>query len=218
MSSAIKVISLFEKQTDPNGIYINTTSKSESDWQRDLSPFHLGPCELYDGYIALRMENAWQYSKVYKEYTDENGNPTPAYYDWAELGWKNPRPVRYPLGKGLKPLYSVWGNPFIKKYPYVEARKKIYIPLYSKAVTKTKGFEHLTEIYEEICVNNSIENDTSNQITLYLRDFDAYRHEEMGLTLTDVVNNPNKKCGHAFVLMMLLTNDPILKECQLPPS
>ncbi len=31
----VKVISLFEKQIDPKGWYINTTSSSEKDWQRD---------------------------------------------------------------------------------------------------------------------------------------------------------------------------------------
>jgi len=37
------------------------------------------------------------------------------------------------------------------------------------------------------------------------------------MTLKDVLNNPKKKMGHAFVLMMLLTNDKeeALKECFL---
>ncbi len=53
----VKVISLFEKETDPNGVYVNTTSRSESSWQRDLSPFYLGPCKLYWDLEALVMEN-----------------------------------------------------------------------------------------------------------------------------------------------------------------
>lgn len=204
---SVKVISLFEKETDPNGIYVNTTSRAETDWQTDLSPFYLGPCELYGGFRAMKMENAWQYSKVYPEFVGEDGKPTEAYYEWANEGWSNSRAVRYPMGKGKKPLYSVWADP-TKTYPYVEARKAIYIPLYARAVIKTKGFQVLLDTYNDIC--------SLKQGTLYLKDYDAYRHEEKGLTLTDVVNNPNKKCGHAFVLMMLLTQDPILKECQLP--
>lgn len=203
---SVKVISLFEKETDPNGIYVNTTSRAETDWQTDLSPFYLGPCQLYGDYVAARMENAWQYSKVYPEHAHE-GLPLQSYFDWAKEGWRNPKPVRYPMGKGKKPLFSWWNG---QKFPYVEARKKIYIPLYARAVIKTKGFQVLLDTYNDIC--------SLKQGTLYLKDYDAYRHEEKGLTLTDVVNNPNKKCGHAFVLMMLLTQDPILKECQLPPS
>lgn len=202
----VKVISLFEKETDPNGIYVNTTSRAETDWQTDLSPFYLGPCQLYGDYVAVRMENAWQYSKVYPEHAHD-GLPLQSYFDWAKEGWRNPKPVRYPMGKGKKPLFSWWNG---QKFPYVEARKKIYIPLYARAVIKTKGFQVLLDTYNDIC--------SLKQGTLYLKDYDAYRHEEKGLTLTDVVNNPNKKCGHAFVLMMLLTQDPVLKECQLPPS
>jgi hypothetical protein len=32
------------------------------------------------------------------------------------------------------------------------------------------------------------------------------------MSLTDVLNFPDKKMGHAFVLMMLLTQDSALKE------
>lgn len=203
--NAVKVISLFEKETDPNGIYVNTTSGADEDWQRDLSPFYLGPCELYWEMTSERMENAWQYAKVYPEH-DNNGEPKEEYFDWANAGWMNPRAVRYPMGKGKKPLYSWWDG---KRLGYVDARRNVYVPLYSRAVVKTEGFKRLLKTYDECLATGK---------TLYLKDYDAYRHEEQGLTLTDVVNNPNKKCGHAFVLMMLLTQDPILKECQLPPS
>ena len=201
----LKVISLFEKTEDVNGVYVNTTSKSESDWQRDLSPFHLGPCDLYWGLTAQRMENAWQYSKVYLEH-DNNGEPKEEYFDWAYKGWSNPKPVRYPMGKGIKPLYSWWDG---HKMTYIEARKHVYVPLYCKAVMKTEGFKMLLETYVE-CLGNGK--------TLYLRDFDAYRHEDLGMTLKDVLSNDKKKCGHAFVLAMMLTQDKILYECQLPSS
>jgi len=52
--------------------------------------------------------------------------------------------------------------------------------------------------------------------TLYLRDYDAYRHEEMGMTLRQVLESDKKKCGHAFVLAMMLLQDKVLYECQLP--
>jgi len=200
---SIKVISLFEKETDSNGIYVNTTSKSEMDWQRDLSPFYLGPCDLYWDLTAKRMENAWQYTKVYPEH-DDDGQPTEEYFDWASAGWNNSKAVRYPMGKGKKPLYSWWDG---KKFTYIEARKHIYVPLYCRAVIKTEGFRILMKKYVE-CLGSLK--------TLYLKDYDAYRHEEGGMTLTDVLNSEKKKCGHAFILAMMLTQDKVLHECQLP--
>ena len=145
------------------------------------------------------MENAWQYSKVYEEY-DNNGEPSPDYFEWASYGWLTDAPIRYPMGKGEKPLYSWWdGN----KYTYIEGRKNIYIPLYARAVIKTKGFKHLLDLYN-----------SSEDKTIYLKDFDAYDHKKLGLTLTEVMNKPDKKMGHAFVLMMLLTKDDALKQCR----
>jgi hypothetical protein len=208
---SVKVISLFEYHEDPNGIYVNTTSKADSDWQRDLSPFYLGPCPLYWDLSARIMENAWQFSKVYPEY-DNDGEPTEKYFDWANKGWNSKSPQRYPMGKGKKPLYSWWDG---KTYTYVEARKKIYIPLYARAVVNTKGFKHLQELYLDVCAANLGVTDSALVKTIYLKDYDAYRHEDKGMTLTDVMNNPDKKMGHAFVLMMLLTRDPAVLQTGL---
>lgn len=74
--------------------------------------------------------------------------------------------------------------------------------------SRLNGFRILMEKYVECLGANK---------TLYLRDYDAYRHEEAGLTLKQVLENPpRKKCGHAFVLAMMLTQDKVLHECQLP--
>lgn len=190
----IKVISLFEKTTDKNGVYVNTTSRSTDKWSLQLSPFYLGPCDLYADFTAKKMENAWQYSKVYDCHLDENGDPSFEYFKWAYEGWNKPVGVRYPMGKGAIPKYSFWNN---HKYDYISARKHIYAPLYVKAVVKTDAYQRLAEI-------------ANSDKTLYLMDFDAYRHEDLNMTLTDVLNNPKKKMGHAFVLMMMLTKDKAL--------
>ena len=83
---------------------VNVTSRS-NDFGVGLSPFHLGPVELYDGHIAKNVENAWQYAKVYAQHVTE-GEPDESYLEWATAGWKNSRAVRYPMGKGAVPLYS----------------------------------------------------------------------------------------------------------------
>jgi hypothetical protein len=44
-----------------------------------------------------------------------------------------------------------------------------------------------------------------------IRDYDAYDHESLGMSLIDVINNPKRKCGHAFVLLMILKNE--LEQC-----
>lgn len=87
----------------PIGRAVDVTSRTKS----VFSPFTLGPVDLYDGRVAGNVENGWQYSKVYPEFAAE-GEPTEAYWQWAEDGWSKQRADRYPMGRGAKPLYSWW--------------------------------------------------------------------------------------------------------------
>lgn len=134
------------------------------------------------------MENGWQYSKVYEYYADNNGNPTEHYFRWAEAGWNAKRAERYPMGRGVKPLYSYWDG---EKLSYVDARKKIYIPLYSEAVRKTNAFEKLKDLH----ASNS---------EIYLIDFDAHNLVPGTYQYADIIHNSNIKMGHAYVLAMML--------------
>jgi hypothetical protein len=147
--------------------------------------------ELYDGAAtgsSHNVENAWQFAKVYPVHVDKEENPTQEYFDWARDGWKHRRAIRYPMGKGAIPLYSWWAG---EKLSYVEARKKIYVPLYTKAVVNTKAFAKLRELHEKLD-------------EIWLWDFDGYDHVELGMTLKEVLNDPTRKMGHAFVLAMIL--------------
>jgi hypothetical protein len=134
------------------------------------------------------MENAWQFSKVYPQHVDTDDNPNEDYWKWAKEGWNESWASRYPMGKGAVPLYSYWDG---EKLSYVEARKKIYIPAYGRVVAKTEDFATLKE-----CVK------TYDHV--YLWDFDAYDYGKLGITLDQVLNNPKRKMGHAFVLAMML--------------
>eukprot|EP00026_Physarum_polycephalum_P014442 Phypoly_transcript_14956.p1 GENE.Phypoly_transcript_14956~~Phypoly_transcript_14956.p1 ORF type:complete len:153 (+),score=14.78 Phypoly_transcript_14956:62-520(+) len=119
----------------PEGyILVNTTSQTKEEWSKGLSPFFLGPIPMYAGLVAKNLENAWQYSKVYEDQVDENGDPTPAWWAWMREGIAQNKAVRFPCGRGAKPLYSYWDG---RKLGYVEARHQIYAPLYSKAVEST---------------------------------------------------------------------------------
>lgn len=164
---------------------INTTSNANS-WSRGLSPFVIGPVAIYSGF-AQNMENAWQYAKVYEHHVGPDGNPTAEYFAWAKEGWDNPRAVRYPMGKGAIPKYSYWDG---EKLSYIEARKKIYVPLYSDAVAGTHAFAQLKTL--------------ANEGDIWLWDFDGYDYRSLGMTLDDVLNCETRKMGHAFVLAMLL--------------
>jgi hypothetical protein len=177
-------------KTSDDALVINTTSRSQ-DWSRNLSPFFTGPVVLYDGYRSINIENAWQFSKVYEYHLESDGSVGERYFDWAKTGWNDIKAHRYPMGKGAKPLYSYWDG---KKLGYLEARKEIYIPLYSKAVQKTYAFKKLKEIYTVM----------DKDKTLYLWDFDAHSLMPGTFDYWDLWNNPSVKVGHAYVLAMLL--------------
>lgn len=167
---------------------INTTSSSKN-WSRGLSPFFLGPVELYNGTKAKNLENSYQFCKVYKNMADADGNPTPVYWAWARKGWNDTYAHRYPAGKGAIPLYSLWDG---QKLSYIEARKKIYMPLYIKAVKDTPAYKQLEKEYEE-----------KKEIVLF--DFDGYEETIDSIeTIKRILNDPKKKMGHGFVLAFML--------------
>jgi hypothetical protein len=93
------------------------------------------------------------------------------------------------MGKGRKPLYSLWDG---RKLTYIDARYEIYLPLYRDAVKRTNAFRILKRIYQE-----------KDLVTLF--DFDGYDHHAIGMSLHEVLDNPNRICGHAFILAMMLT-------------
>jgi len=173
-----------------NAVILNVTSTSATTLGKCFSPFFLGPVELYDGIKAENVENAWQFCKVYEQYADEEGEPLPEYWEWAENGWADKFAQRYPMGRNAKPLYSLWND---ERLDYIEARKQIYIPIYAQSVLETGLLDKL-----EAWV---IRQEDLGK-TVYLFDFDGYDNVRLGLTLDDVLENPKRKMGHAFVLAM----------------
>eukprot|EP01083_Nonionella_stella_P011084 31536_1 len=131
-----------------------------------LSPFHL--CDDQ----GRRIENIWQFSKVYKSIEeqnqikfgkvkwvypavkkclDDNGTLTEEYWKWRDTGMKHQKAVRFPVGRAnrFECLYSVVdrGNP--QPINYIEARKKIYIPQYTAALIQCDKFKQLKRMYED---------------------------------------------------------------------
>lgn len=170
------------------GCVIDVTSHSttQGKW---LSPFYLGPVNLHNNNKSLNLENAWQFSKVYSEHYDPNTDTIlPEYYDWAAEGWSAKKAFRYPMGKGRKPLFSLWGK---NRYTYTEARKKIYIPLYTQVAQKNRAFSWLKEIYKK-------------EEQLILVDFDSYDYNSLGYNWNNVIYSQDRKMGHGFVIAMML--------------
>lgn len=170
-------------------VAIDTTSKSGT-WSA-LSPFTIGPCIIPGHGTAANMEGAWQFSKIYAQHTDADGDPTEDYFAWARAGWADRRAQRYPMGKGAVPLYSLWND---ERLGYINARKRIYGPLYIAGVTGSAAFDRLAKMH-------------ADGDDIVLRDYDAYDHRKLGMTLVDVIHCRTRKMGHAFVLMSMLTGE-----------
>lgn len=198
---SIHIINKFEPNPHHGAVEVDTTSRGSF---KDLSPFYLGPinyeCPHYGTLSCLRFENLWQYCKVYTEHTvligDGRYTAEPQishlYYEWRNRGFLNSKAIRYPMGKGKKPLFSLWGT---QRLDYINARLKIYIPNYVHLVRQTKSYALLYKWFHEENRN------------LVLRDFDGYAYAEQGMTLQDVVHNTQHSMGHAFILAMMLKGE-----------
>lgn len=184
---------LFKFAKLPDGVVVVNTTSNTHPIYRELSPF------ILPAPPARNFENLWQFSKVYPQHIGEDGEPNNTWWDWMRRGFADGVAHRYPVGKGGIPLYSYWQG---KHLDYIEARKQIYAPEYAKNVIKTYSFKILREQYGECCLRNK---------EIVLLDYDAYDHQKIGMTLVDVINNPRRKMGHAFVLSMMLTG--VLEDC-----
>ena len=179
---------------------IDVTSRSKEKWTHELSPFFIGPLDLYDDFSSKTMENAWQYCKVFKEHTDNEGNPTNEYWEWAKSGWNNKKAVRFPMGRGAKPEYSLWKG---KHLGYIQARQEIYAPLYSEGVIKTNAWKRLVTMYEKA---------KAERRYLVLLDFDGHNSQEILKSYKSILYNHSMIMGHAFVLAGLLDNQLFWKD------
>ena len=94
-------------------------------------------------------------------------------------------------------------NGDLEKLDYVTSRKRVYIPEYAKLIVNTDSFKELKELY-----------DSGAKIALC--DYDAWNYYGTNLdqdtTIKDIVNNPQFKVGHGYVIKMLLQGDLEVKD------
>lgn len=175
---------------------INVTTRGKSAFRR-LSPMLLGPVYVDGKFYAANVENAWQFSKVYPQHVDmladHRKEPTPEWFEWSEQGRNDSWAHRYPMGKGAKPLASWWNGSY---RGYISARHSIYVPMYENTVRQQ----------EPVLLNNLVTRARQCD-ELIIQDFDAYDHHGEGMTLDDVLNNPDRKMGHGFVLAMMIEEE-----------
>lgn len=161
-----------------------------------LSPYYLGPGVTDRGETYQNLQNLWEYSKVYGEFTDEFDNPTPDYWNWRAKGFADKVGRRYGTTADAKPIYYLWWRRIegclvnAQRLGPVQARKKLFIPSYAKLVVETEGYKELKEEY-----------DKGTKIALL--DTNGYLETNM----VKVVNNPHVSMGHSFVIKMLLQGD-----------
>lgn len=155
---------------------------------KQLSPFFLGPCEVPGLGFAKRMENLWQFSKVYPQHIGADGNPNGAWRAWAQAGFQNDRAQRFPMGRGAKPSFLFWHG---EKLDYVEAKKKVYFPVY-RDLAKARS------------VFSVVDQAVSEGVSVDIYDFDTYPLDSPATTFYETLNNPNKSTGHGFIVGMML--------------
>ncbi|CAH6419934.1 Hypothetical protein HVR_LOCUS996 [uncultured virus] len=210
---------------------------------KSSSPYgDLGPYHLKNGQGQI-LENIHQFSKVYQTvpkvsipyssgnsrivwnwpaeiHIDSNGNSTNEYWKWRTTGKNNKEPVRNPVGwSHLKnclfalekdePLSE--SNP---KLDYIESRKRIYLPIYMRAVVKEPSFWELRNRRlngENLLI---IEVDGPHQESLnYYKDKynvgddfiekDSVEATESNLAI--LLNDPKHPFGHGYCLAWSLS-------------
>ena len=175
------------KEKVPKGfVAVNVTSNSKT-WAKACSPFFLGTVKTSTG-VAKNVENAWQFSKVYKElghWDKKNKCPSKKWIKWKNKGFSDTYAHRYPAGKGAIPIGS-WHEDTL--LPYVKARKKMYIPWYRKLYMS----EDLHYIMYEFCNKHK---------NVVIQDYDVQNHINLGVTLKYLKNHPKFKYGHGFVIL-----------------
>jgi hypothetical protein len=174
-------VTSFREKIPESSVAIDTTSRSKS----VFSPF-LSGCTA--PIKANRMENAWQYSKVYAQH-DDGGKPNKEWSRWNHEGLNKSWADRYPAGKGAIPLYT-WYND--QQLSYVDARKALYVPLYRNMIENNKAAQVEIDKIIKLLVTTDV----------YLKDFDGYNDPDK--TFDEIINDPKKKMGHAFVLREII--------------
>ena len=205
----------------------------------DIGPYCL---KNEQGHI---MENIWQFSKIYEtvpastqrysrwdnriiwEWPEEthmmNNQSNDAYWVWRNAGMNAVDPIRYPVGMAHR-KHAVGSlmeteNGYVM-LDYIEARKEIYVKVYSDLVTKHEKFKKLKKWLDKGINLLLIEIDGPHQESLdyykekYNVKDDFIENHTMLATkenLDIMLNDTKFAYGHGFCLANCLLDAPSLK-------
>jgi len=182
---------------------INCTSGGQGIWWQ-LSPMYLGPIMVSEwGWShatdygektfgiemplqATCLENLWQYSKCWSGEDDPATNqPEKVFFERRAKGWRQEKGQRH-VKKGAVTLYSLWGTEHLT---YIEARRRIYFPIYSELVKKTEAYKKLEALLDD-------------GTSIQLLEFDAYPLGDK--TWKECFEDASRSFGHGMVLACVL--------------
>lgn len=215
--------------------YYNVVALTPSTKYASLSPYLL---KSEKGYL---IENLWQFSKIYnvvpkstqrysqwdktiiwdhpsEVHIGKDGQPTDAYWDWRKKGFKNKYPVRYPVGRSKKntvngSIYKINGK--YRKFGYVKARKRIYIPEYTNSVRKEEQFKELKNRLKkgQNLLIIDVDGPHYESMEYYNETYDIpvkiYDNHTVKVTeenLNFLLNEPKHPFGHGYCLAAALLN------------
>ena len=218
-----------------------TSHNADPKFKTEISPMFIGPVETPDGATCNVFETLWQCSKVYPCHVDSAGKPTEEYFMWRDSHFAEAKPalndrkavkrlrhINDELGVSHNSaLYSVWFNPDTQRYEhlsYVEARKKIYFPVYAKLVSGTDTFKMLKSKVDSGAKLAFLDYDCFNlyddavKERMYQKYLDQCKKNKvipdrtlsdyLNLkTVKDLVDCPFMSVGHGVALKALLQGD-----------
>lgn len=168
-------------------------------------------------------EVTWEWDE--EIHTNEQNYVNDKYWKWRKAGMKNKYPVRYPVGFKHRGecIFCLWptgvvfenGDIEYEELNYVQAREKIYTPVYTELVKKEPKFDKLKDMLEKGINLLIIEVDGPHQESLdyYIENYGVDENfieddtilvtkENMDIMLKDTKHS----YGHGYVLARALLN------------
>lgn len=189
----IEIYAISFKDIIPKNTKVINVTSSSKDGGSVLSPFFLGEVVNING-KAKNVENAWQFSKVYKKHLNPDNSIKREYFEWREKGFSDSFAHRYPMGKGAIPEFSLLGN---ERLDYQEAKDRMYTKMYVKALkesTQAKQF-----------LKNIIQDAMNNGHNIAFKDYDVNLKTWKTHSLEDIIFS-KLKCGHGYLVAHLSRN------------
>ena len=143
---------------------------------------------------CVRFENFWQSLKVYTFELDADNEITKEYFIRRRKNFSDSKghrrvfPKKVLEQRNAKVEFSYFDG---IRYNYINARKKIYCPMYAEMVQKTRYFKSLKERME-------------NGENLLIIGFDGFSFDPKTDDVYQHLNDPTKPFGHEAVICCLL--------------